>query len=200
MDEIAILILFFNKVDQTIECVNSFLPSNQNIYVLNNGSAIEQKKKFLKYFEGNKLVHVLNLNESVGPSGGRNYLINNTIQPWLFFVDNDITITPTENWINLINNYLQINPSAEIICPAIYNVHETEYMGRLSLKISNKNLELIPEMNYLTNYFPEGGSLVRRSVFEKFGLYDEIMYSLEGYEFALRALMSDKGQIGRAHV
>ena len=35
---VAVLIIFFNKLDQTIECIESFIPSQQPIYVLNNGS------------------------------------------------------------------------------------------------------------------------------------------------------------------
>ena len=39
--DIAIQILFHEKVEQTIECIKSFIPSGKNIYILNNGSSKE---------------------------------------------------------------------------------------------------------------------------------------------------------------
>lgn len=37
---LAVCTLFYEKLDQTIECIQSFLPPGVNIYVLNNGSRI----------------------------------------------------------------------------------------------------------------------------------------------------------------
>lgn len=39
VNAVAVLVLFFNKLDQTKDCIRSFIPSGQMIYVLNNGSA-----------------------------------------------------------------------------------------------------------------------------------------------------------------
>lgn len=197
---IDIIILFYNKVDQTIACINSFLPSEQHIYVLNNGSSEKDFVRLQKLFESNEQVYFLNAGRNLGPAGGRNYLIKHTRQPWLFFVDNDITIKPERGWMSFMDTYLNKYPNAEIICPRIYNVHESAYMGRLKIHLSNGVLELKPELGNITNFFPEGGAMVKRTVFERIGLYDEEMFAFEGYELALRALLAAHGPLEVHHI
>ena len=98
-DSIDILIIFFNKVEQTICCINSFLASGQQIYVLNNGSDAKQESKLRNRFKGVDRIHILNSGKNLGPAGGRNYLIKHTQSKWIFFVDNDIVIEPSNGWL-----------------------------------------------------------------------------------------------------
>ena len=193
--QIAVLVLFYNKLKQTAECIQSFLPSGENIYVLNNGSAVADFAALQKRFQGNNELHFLDAGKNLGPSGGRNYLIEHTTEPWLIFVDNDITIKPTENWKQLLERFLDENQEAEIVCPLIFNVHEHEFMERLNLQINNGVLDLLPVTNKVTNFFPEGGAIVKRNVFARYGMYDEEMYAFEGYEFSLRCMQSQFGEL-----
>jgi GT2 family glycosyltransferase len=193
--QIAVLVLFYNKLEQTAECIDSFLLSGENIYVLNNGSATADFLALQKQFQSNGLVHFLDAGENLGPAGGRNYLIQHTTEPWLVFVDNDITIKPTDQWRLLLENFLAEDADAEIICPRIYNVHEVAYMDRLRLHMKGRKLELNNTQLAVTNFFPEGGVIIRRSIFERYGLYDEKMFAFEGYELALRAMLSSFGEL-----
>ncbi len=193
--DFAILILFYNKLEQTTECIQSFLPSGENIYVLNNGSAVSDFASLQNRFQGNSQVCFMDAGKNLGPSGGRNYLIQQTKEPWLLFVDNDIIIRPAENWKHLLEKFLAENTEAEIVCPLIFNVHENAFMERLKLHINNGILELTPVTNHVTNFFPEGGAFVNRNVFTRYGMYDEEMYAFEGYEFSLRCMQSQFGEL-----
>ena len=200
LNSLAVLILFFNKLEQTKDSIRSFLLSEVDIYVLNNGSPETEFKKLESVFNLNKQVHFFDTKKKLGPAGGRNYLIQNTFHSWLFFVDNDITIKPQTNWLTLINDYSIKHPSAEVICPRIYNIHESGYMERLNIEVNHGVMELKEEPNGITNFFPEGGAIVKRTVFERIGFYDENMFAFEGYEFALRALLSGKGALEVHHI
>lgn len=193
--QIAVLILFYNKLEQTAECIHSFLPSGENIYVLNNGSAALDYLALKQQFQAINQVHFLDAGGNLGPSGGRNFLMQHTIEPWLVFVDNDITIQPSINWKQLLEAFMIENPEAEIICPRIFNVHENAYMDRLNLQIKSSVLNLVPVTDQITNFFPEGGAFINREVFNRYGMYDEEMFAFEGCEFSLRCLYSEFGEL-----
>ncbi|MFY7839479.1 MAG: glycosyltransferase family 2 protein [Lacibacter sp.] len=197
---VDILILFFNKVDQTILCINSFLPSGQNIYVLNNGSDEQQLKKLQQTFAGNSQVRIFDAGKNLGVSGGRNFLINNTTAPWLLSVDNDITIQPSD-WLTIFCNYLEANPRVQIVAPHIYNVHEQMYSEQLKVTLAHKKVMVETGSFPVTNCFPGGASIIKRTVFEQYGLFDEEMFvGFEDYEYALRALLSVKGPFEVHHL
>jgi len=197
---VAILVLFYNKLDQTIECIESFLPSGQNIYVLNNGSDKLQWKKLQVNFKQQETIIFLDAGSNLGVSGGRNYLIKYTKEAWIFSIDNDIRVQPENNWLEIFEKFIINTPAAKIICPALFNVHENLWSQQLFL--SNSANQISVETGNLTesNIFPGGGSIVHRSVFNTYGLYDEEMFvGFEDYEFGLRAMVSGKGELKVYH-
>lgn len=200
LELVDILILFFNKVDQTISCINSFLPSGQHIYILNNGSDEQQLQKLQHQFKNNHQVTILDAGKNLGVSGGRNYLIKHTNAPWLLSVDNDITIRPG-NWLQLFEAYIYEHPKAEIVAPLIYNVHEKAYSDQLKVHLENNKVVINTGSFLITNCFPGGASIIKRSVFEKYGLFDEEMFvGFEDYEYALRAMLSENGPFEVHHL
>jgi GT2 family glycosyltransferase len=192
---VDILILFFNKVDQTISCIESFLPSGQKIYVLNNGSDQQQLLKLRDRFANNYEVNIFDEGINLGVSGGRNYLIEKSSAPWLFLIDNDITVQPA-NWFQLFILYTQQFPNHIVVVPKLYNLHEQAYGEDMLIVLQNGQVKVEIGLFTVTNCFPGGASLVHRSVFATYGLFDEGMFvGFEDYEFALRAILSDKGPI-----
>lgn len=198
---VDIMILFYNKVDQTISCINSFLPSGQDIYVLNNGSDTEQVALLKQTFADNEQVHLLEGGGNLGVSGGRNFLIKQTKAPWLLSVDNDITIEPSQDWFVTFQKYIAQHPSVEIVAPIIYNVHEQAYSQQLKVRIEDNRFIVDTGSYEVTNCFPGGASIIKRSLFDNYGLFDEGMFvGFEDYEYALRALLSDKGSFEVHHI
>ena len=196
MKDIGILILFFNKVDQTIECVNSFLPSGQNIYVLNNGSDAGQLKKLIQIFHGNNQLHILDAGKNLGVSGGRNFLISHTKESWLFFVDNDIVIRQQHTWVEVFKQFIYSNIGVKIVSPLLYNVHDQVNSPQIFICLDDNRMQIMTGTFQLSNCFPGGASIIHRSVFEIYGLFDEGMFvGFEDYEFALRAMLAENGSL-----
>lgn len=186
---IGIYILFHEKVSQTIECINSFLQYGMPIHVLNNGSSESSTTELLDYVKAFENVHLLQAPRNLGVGVGRNYLIENTKEEWLFFIDNDITIQ-SEGFIEIITNVIQSNSDVEAYIPRLYNVHESSYVNHLEMFVDNDQIGFKGAPGEFTNYFPGGASIVKRSVFQRCGLYDEGMFiGLEDMELALRAIV-----------
>jgi len=190
--KIAICILFFEKPDQTIDCVKSFLPSKQPIYILNNNSSKCSTQTLQKFIKEHPQVKLFRSHTNLGVSGGRNYLIRHTTEKWLFFVDNDITIT-TPDWLKIAQNTIKKHPQTDAVIPKLYNQHEGLFVIHLRTKIKNNTaIFLEAKNNTQPNIFPGGASIINRHVFKKHGLYDEDMFvGLEDFELAIRAIKND---------
>lgn len=191
-NDIAINILFFEKADQTIECVKSFLPSGSGIYILNNGSSSESAKKLKDFCSAHTQVTIFDSERNLGVSGGRNHLIRNTKESWMFFVDNDITVR-TEGWYDAVKDHIRNRPEADVFIPRLYNVHEGTYEKYSPFRIEGRRITHDAAFTgKKMNRFPGGASIVKRSVFEKYGLYEEGMFvGFEDYELALRGIVKD---------
>lgn len=187
---IGIFILFHEKVEQTIECINSFLPFGISIYILNNGSSSQSTSKLLAHIKNYKHVILLDTEHNLGVGVGRNYLIEHTKEEWLFFIDNDIIIHST-NIVDKILNHIIQYPDAEAFIPSLYNVHENSFVNFLIMNIDNNIVRFKEISDESTNYFPGGAAVVNRKVFQRCGLYDEKMFiGLEDMELALRAIFA----------
>jgi GT2 family glycosyltransferase len=191
---IDIIILFYNKVEQTISCINSFIHSGQQIYVLNNGSDVVQLNKLKQTFAKYDQVHILDNGKNLGVSGGRNYLIQISTAPWIFSVDNDIIIRDKDTWVKLFKSFIETRLDIKVVVPKLYNVHDASYSPQLNLVLNEKNLDVVTGFYPVSNCFPGGASIIHRSIFDTYGYFDEAMFvGFEDYEFALRAMLSKQG-------
>lgn len=184
--DIAILIVFFNKAVQTVECIRSFLPAAVPVYVFNNGSDAAQWRRVQDEFAGSSMVHFLSSEKNLGPAVARNALIKYTCEEWLFLVDNDITVQPIE-WLQIFNAAVRKHSGVDVFLPKLFNVHDNSFAHHPHFVMNEKVVALhydAPD----TNYFPAGAAVVRRSVFDQYGLFDEAMFAFEDYEYGIRLL------------
>jgi GT2 family glycosyltransferase len=65
--------------------------------------------------------------KNLGVAAGRNLLIRDTRERWLFFVDNDVTIA-TRRWSALFRAHGAAHPRAEVFRPSLFNVHDGGYV------------------------------------------------------------------------
>lgn len=188
---VAIGILFFEKVAQTIECIQSFLPSSVPIIVCNNGSSAESRRALLDFIRPYPQIQYLETPANLGVSGGRNRIVQSTTAPWLFFVDNDITVQ-TRDWQHKFQKHLARAPEAEVFIPQLYNVFERTYTPHRNLEVSAGQVSFGKRVRgHSLNLFPGGASLVKRALFERLGFYDEHMFvNFEDYELCLRGVIS----------
>lgn len=185
---IAVCILFYEKAEQTIKCISSFLSSGVPIYVLNNGSSQPATNILNEFCALHEQIKIMDSAVNLGIGGGRNRLITETREEWLFFVDNDITIK-THDWLDKIKQHIKINDSIEAFIPRQYNVHENRYAILDALTLINGRVGYKETTDSVTNWFPGGAAFVRRQLFNRLGLYDDqIFVSLEDYELAIRGI------------
>lgn len=187
---ISVCILFHEKPDQTIECVGSFLPSGCPIYVLNNASSIAAREQFTAWCADFPQVRLLDAPQNLGVSGGRNVLIRETGEDWLFFVDNDIVVK-TPDWLERVARHVAQGP--EVLIPRLFNRHQGRYVEYRRIEIVESRAQFAPLVGSATNSFPGGAALVNRSLFKRLGYYDESMFvGGEDFELALRGVLTDK--------
>jgi GT2 family glycosyltransferase len=75
-------------------------------------------------------------------------------------------------------------------------VHEQAYCEHLRIVLNKGQLHLETGIFDITNCFPGGASLIHRSVFETYGLFDDAMFvGFEDYEYAVRAMLSVDGPL-----
>lgn len=189
---VAVLIIFFEKPEQTIESIRSFAHTPAHIYVLNNRSGKKSSVLVQSETTGIENLTFIHSKRNIGPACGRNKLIEYTSEDWLFFSDNDITVDPHKNWFTLFQQALEENPGIRIFLPRLYNVHEDSFCSHPAFKHENGTIYLIENGSDSTNYFPSGASIVNRHIFNNYGLFDNRLFAFEDYEYAIRALLSDR--------
>jgi GT2 family glycosyltransferase/glycosyltransferase involved in cell wall biosynthesis len=187
-EELVICILFFNKVDQTIDCIRSFAAADVAINVYDNGSEPGARVCLDEAVRMLPRVTVHGEGKNFGVSGGRNRQISATTQPWLFFVDNDITVS-TSDWLLRMALAIRSRPAAEVFVPRMYNKHDGSWGGLADFVVdSGGNCTFVASERPYGNAFPGGASVISRSLFERCGLYDEDLFvGFEDFELAIRA-------------
>jgi glycosyltransferase involved in cell wall biosynthesis len=190
---IAVCVLFFEKVEQTIECIKSFLASGVNIYILNNGSSDKSRKTLGKFCGRYKQIKIFDSGKNLGVAVGRNYLITYTEEEWLLFIDNDIRIK-TRNWLEKFREQISLHKDTEVFIPKLYNKRTRRYASKKFIEIEDNKAVINTEIQgEFSNCFPGGASFVNRKLFDRLGLYDKKMFiGLEDYELSIRGILQEK--------
>jgi GT2 family glycosyltransferase len=187
---IAACVLFFEKVDQTIECIGSLLPSDIMIYILNNNSSQWARNKLGEFCSKHHQVKIFDSAENLGVGVGRNYLISNTTEEWLLFIDNDI-VMKTPDWIRKVTSHIFQNKNIEVFIPKLFNVHENNFDTSDVITIEGNSITLNRLVDNVSNCFPGGASFVNRRLFDRAGLYDDrIFVGFEDFEFSIRCMLT----------
>ncbi len=192
---IDILILSFNKVNQTVKCLKSVLSSGADIYILDNGSSEMQLNELIAFCVRYPKIKLYKSRKNMGVAGGRNFLINKSKSPWLLFLDND-TFLWNRNWLRIFTRFINSNPEANILVPKLYNLHNNSFSPNLSYRIENNEIVLNYGNSIKPNLFPGGAVVIKKTIFDKMGYYDDSMLvGFEDFEFGLRPYFLGKGPL-----
>jgi len=195
--KVAIIILNWNGWKDTIECLESLKKityPNYEVIVIDNGSkgndADILEEKYKDYIE------VIKNKENLGFAGGFNLGVNklklrNDIDYFLL-LNNDTTVTP--DFLNKLTEFIEANPEVGVASPLIFYYHQRNKVyscgGKLNsflfsckfYKFSHKEPQ--KNLNFISGCAP----LVRKSLVEKIGLFDENFFTYwEETDFCLRA-------------
>ncbi len=192
---IDILILSFNKVNQTIKCLKSVLPSGADIYILDNGSSEMQLNELMIFIDQYPNIKLYKSNKNLGVAGGRNFLINKSKSPWLLFLDND-TYLWNRNWLRIFIRFINLNPEANIIVPRLYNLHNNSFSPNLFYQIEDNEIVLNYGNFIKPNLFPGGAVVIKKTIFDQIGYYDDnMLVGFEDFEFGIRPYFLGQGPL-----
>lgn len=211
MNKVAIIILNYNGLQNTLECISSVKRLKKTncqikIIVIDNNSQDSSKKEFQRLAGITFIESTVNL----GYSGGNNLGINDALRTnadFILILNNDVFIDK-----NAISYLIKAASEADIISPKIYfskgfEFHKPRYkkdeLGRIIWyaggqidwnNIIGKHIGVDEVDNGQYNHkkeldFATGAAiLVKREVFEKIGLFDEKYFLyLEDMDFCVRA-------------
>jgi GT2 family glycosyltransferase len=166
---------------------------------LNNGSSQSSRKTFTDFSQQHDQIKLFDSDTNLGAWKGRNYLINQTKEEWLLFVDSD-TVNRTRNWFRKFQSYLLGHPEVEMFIPRLFNVHENMYWRPWSSRLDGNTIRYgLDVVGDDRNAFPASHVFVIRKLFDRLGLFDEEMFIGFGeYELCLRGILS--GEPVRAKV
>lgn len=192
MSDISACILFFERSAQTLECIRSFASSGVPVHVLNNGSSLRATAAVKRELVAHPNVTLHASWRNIGVARGRNFLIEKTAEPWLLFVDSDITVEQP-NWLEAMRCAIRAFPDAEVLVPSIFNRHEGQALNWMRLSTNGATVGLVPhDRDQPSNAFPGGAACVRRTLFDRLGTYDESLFvGFEDVELALRGHLAD---------
>lgn len=193
--EVAVGVLFYNKFAQTAACLNSIIETapQVRIYILNNNSDQDQRKQLGDFVQTRPQIQIIDAESNLGISKGRNRIVEIATEPWLLFIDNDITIK-TAKWLENLKLHISYSKQVEVFIPRLFNVHEGVYSREVNCEILVDNtVAFHTSISQYSNVFPGGAAIIARALFERLGPYDEgIFVGFEDFELAIRAIKNNK--------
>jgi len=180
---VSIIIPYYNAgttIQETIDSIFNQSYSNFDVYIINDGSTDQFSIDKLKEFEGNDKIHLLH-QENAGPCVARNNAIKLTKAAYVVSLDSDDKI----GFNTLFESIEAMKNDSEI--GVVYG--NLQFFGeQTKIKIQEG---FIIEKQLLWNQLAVC-CLVRKSVFDDVGLYDEQLskLGLEDWEFWIRVGIS----------
>lgn len=203
VDILPIVILNWNSFDDTKECIESILDSNPKniiIYLLDNGSAIDNINALKSNYENHPLIKLKFFDENLGFTKAHNSILKELLlqdYKYVFLLNNDTIIE--KSCLNNLQNILKTEEIDMISCKMI-NYFDRERMDNAGHRLMTSG-EIIPKFhnipeNSLTTSFENlgpcaGAGIYSIKMLQDIGLFDE--YFNTGYEDAeigLRAIMA----------
>lgn len=182
---VSVLILNWNGLADTVECVDSFLQCdypNFHILVIDNGSEEDDVAQLESRYGEHPSIALLRNGENLGFNRGMNAGIRKALElgtDYVLLMHNDNVVDP--HFLTELVRGLAANPQAGIAGPRIYSYYRREEQALSagwinwwtgdSYLISRKLLRL--EKPTEVDYSAENGFLIRREVLQQIGLLPE---------------------------
>jgi len=176
---ISVIIPLYNQRDYVGEAIESVLNqsySNIELIVVNDGSTDDPSKILKKYKKDITLIN----QENKGLAGARNVGIKNSSGEYIQFLDADDFLDKDK--IRLQVEFAESRNSDISYCEILQYEHNSR---RLSLNYIGEIKDMFPHLyNFWYPYpLPVHSLLIKREVFEKFGLFDEELKANEDRHF-----------------
>ena len=204
MTQIPIVVLNWNGIDDTIECIESLLDlqsSDYHIFLIDNGSNNKQGQELKNRYDKNGKITVILYSENLGFAKAHIKIWNDRLKnlnvPYIALINNDTLVD--ENWLTSIISFAQLY-DVDIVSSKMIDYYRRDLMDNAGHQMLNTG-EIIPigfsmPIENFEVPFPNigacgGAALYSKSMLEEIGFFDP--YFDTGYEDAelgLRAIIS----------
>lgn len=203
ISRVAVVILSYNNVGDTLACVQSVAASNVDpvIYIVDNGSRPEIVQELKKEVQKLRSVTLISSKENLGFAAGMNLGIKRSLAEgaeWVFVLNND-TVLDKDAITELVKG-ATMQPRVAIAVPKILYFHDKSliwYAGSKEAWPYPKHLGMgqRDEGQFDTTQpipFATGcAMLIKAEVLKQVGLLDErYFFGMEDREFSLRCLQA----------
>ena len=193
-----VVVLAFNNVSDTIECIESIQSlcyPNVRCLVVDNGSTDGTSQILEHRFPSITLVRTM---VNRGVPTGFNLGIRSALKAgasFVFLINNDTSVAP--DLVSVLVDHAESHANAAIVMPKIlyYDHRDTVWSAGARRRRFPPSIVFIglgrPDDEFTEvktiEYAPSCGLLVRRSVFERIGLFDEgYRFYYDDWDFSLR--------------
>jgi len=182
MPEVSVIISTFNRAQKVERAVTSVLNQGSKgfeIIVVDDGSTDNTGQALAKYMSSIRYIrHPVNR----GASAARNTGINSSVAPWIAFLDSD------DYWLDE-----KLYAQMEFIDrnPGIVACQTQEIWIRRGVRVNPKERHRKPSGNIFRQSLKlcvvsPSAVILKRSLFEEVGLFDETLPAVEDYDLWLR--------------
>ena len=182
---VSVLIVTWNRKDDVLETIRSIYDQDYRsfeIVMVDNGSKDGTVEAIRHAYPEVRLVA---LDRNVGVSAGRNAGIAAVRGDIIFCLDSDASVD-RDTLTNLVQKF-NAEPQVGIINSKIVNASTKQLDCGPGWVYAEKH-RVNQDMEFLSWSFSEGGAAIRKEVFDRVGLFWELLFfGCEGQEFSLRA-------------
>lgn len=183
MKKVSIIIPAYNKADMTAKVVESVLNQtyrNIEVIVVDDGSTDNTRQRLIPYTDKIKYVY----KENGGACSARNVGIRFSTGEYIGFLDCDDLYLPEK--IGLSVDFLERHPDFGLVYNAAYFIDEKENILRIFSHYKSRHTGWIANGLLLRNFICNSTVIIRRSCFEKVGIFDETIFIPADWDMWLR--------------
>lgn len=191
MPAISIIMSVYNGAKYLREAIDSIL--NQTFtdfeFIIINDGSTDKTGEILKQYDDDRIVMIHN-NENIGLTKSLNKGIQISKGKYVARMDGD-DISMAER-IEKQVQFMEKNKNVEVLGTDYYTIDESGKRIEAKLRIPYTSEE-IKKYIFLFNPFVHSSIMIRRSVIEELGIYDERFELAQDYELILRILSKYEG-------
>ncbi|MDO8664757.1 MAG: glycosyltransferase [Candidatus Liptonbacteria bacterium] len=183
---VSIVIPAYNSeryIKETIDSAIAQTYQHIEIIVVDNASKDRTKEILEPYVAEGKVRYLYN-ETNRGAAGARNVGIHEAKGEYIALLDSDDIFLPEK--VERQVAYLEAHPECDVCYCALYHFYDGKPEKLLKLDYSYYSGDSVFPMLFQKNFINPGTTMLRRSVFEKAGYFDESYRHSEDFEFFLR--------------
>lgn len=192
---LSILIITYNRPEDTLALLKNLEQQTDvnkhvaEILLLNNASTISYDTVTTYLQEHKSLpVEYIAHHENLGVARGRNFLIQRAKAPYLLVLDDDVEFAGNDAIVKTAALFDKDQFREHNTAVITLNIFYFDTRQRQRTAFPHKQMEAMEHLPwFLTYYFTGAAHLMRRSLFDKTGLYPEdFFYGMEEYDLSYR--------------